>query len=263
LGLADNVGNFDLGTGATVEVDEPKILLNTIALGNGPRFNEFQSTSLGNDDNVSGLAGTKLKNVLAQMGAASRPHVGPQTEKEILNRAQAGTCAGCHMLSPGEVVRQDPSGTTVNWPPVADGGFVHVREDRVLSGALEESFLPFRRYVLGRHLCPGALPAAAALVVAAETGGPAPANVADARQGSMRFVDTLISGYLAGRQPIQEAAVSAAPAAESPDMVMVAARLLAPPEQDVLRQKVHEAIAEARRLEQQLPGAFVETRRPH
>ena len=38
---------------------------------------------------------------------------------------------------------------------------------------------------------------------------------------------------------------------------------LPPADRAILRQKVHEEIAQAREIELQRPGAFVEVRRPH
>ena len=53
------------------------------------------------------------------------------------------------------IVKVKPDGSSVTWPDVVPGtpGFVHVDENRALSVALEEHFLPVRRYVMGRHLC--------------------------------------------------------------------------------------------------------------
>jgi hypothetical protein len=198
--------------------------------------------------------------------------VNPQTADVILARAQAGTCAGCHQLSPTATVREIPNQADVVWPDVVkDGtssplpfseGFVHVREDRVLSPALEESFLPFRRYVLGHHLCP---PPEAPAVASAEVEAEAEAALAfeevpEARSAaSMRFVDAIVADFLATTAP------SAAPAAlaAAADEQAAAIGQLSPVAQDALRQRVHRAIAEARRREQIEPGAFVEVRRPH
>ena len=103
-----------------------------------------------------------MRTLLEQVAGTPSPSpaVNPQTADVILARAQAGTCAGCHQLSPGDVVREIPNQADVVWPEVVGGrlvpagGFVHVREDRMLSPALEDSFLPVRRYILGHHLCP-------------------------------------------------------------------------------------------------------------
>jgi hypothetical protein len=272
--LAKDLDAYDLGTGPTKDVDESKILLNTIALGNDLRFNEHQSTSLGDDDRIALKVGTVMRALLEQVGATPSPFptVNPQTADVILARAQAGTCAGCHQLSPTATVREIPNQADVVWPDVVkDGtsspfpfseGFVHVREDRVLSPALEESFLPFRRYVLGHHLCP---PPEAPAVASAEVEAEAEAALAfeevpEARSAaSMRFVDTIVADFLATTAP------GAAPAAlaAAADEQAAAIGQLSPVAQDALRQRVHRAIAEARRREQIEPGAFVEVRRPH
>jgi hypothetical protein len=223
--LTNDLDHYDLGTGPTKEVDESKILLNTIALGNDLRFNEHQSTSLGNSDEIASRVGPAMRTLLEQVGATPSPSpaVNPQTADVILARAQAGTCAGCHQLSPGDVVREIPNQADVVWPEVVKDttsppfpnseGFVHVREDRVLSPALENSFLPVRRYILGRHLCPPpeeAAPVVAAADARAEADAalaledvPAPRGA-----GAMRFVDAIVDDFVAA--PTETAGAPAA-----------------------------------------------------
>ena len=65
--------HYDLGTGPTKEVDESKILLNTIALGNGPRFNEHQSNSLGTDDAIASKVGPVMRALLEQVASTPSP----------------------------------------------------------------------------------------------------------------------------------------------------------------------------------------------
>jgi hypothetical protein len=256
----------DLGIGATKEEAEENILLNTIGLGNELRFNEHQSTSLGNDDAIASKVGPVMRTLLEQVGGTPSPSpaVNPQTADVILARAQAGTCAGCHQLSPGAVVRELPGGIEVEWPAVAAGGFVHVREaDRMLSPALEDHFLPVRRYILGRHLCPEAIPPApvvAALdadaAITALEEAPAPRSA-----GAMRFVDAIVADFVAA--PTEAAGAAAAAADEQPARAAEAIAQLDAAAREALRQRVHRVIAEARREEQNVPGAFVEVRRPH
>jgi hypothetical protein len=262
--LANDLARFDLGTGPTNEVDEPKILLNTVALGNDGRFNEHQSTSQGSSDEPLGLAGPILRSLLDQVGAATSPSpaVNPQTANVLLARAQAGTCAGCHMTAPAKVIRQSPNQPDVVWPDAAAGGFVQVREDRALSPALEEHFLPVRRYILGRHLCPAAPPTGAAVALLAPAAGPVVGAPLD-RSGAMRFVDAMVADFVATRAPSGVAGAPAARADEQAAVAMAAMDQLDPVARDALRQKVHDEIAEARTLEQNVPGAFVEVRRPH
>jgi hypothetical protein len=203
-----------------------------------------------------------LRTMLGQLSAAPSVFLAPQTAEVFLSRAQAGTCAGCHMLSPGAVVRIDATGAPeVNWPAVVDDPnppgpfFVHVREDRLLSPALETAFLPFRRYVLGRHLClePVPMPAASAEAVAAAEAGMSGEGT------SMRFVDGIIAEFLETSAAVE----AAAPLAAEPEMVMQAIDRLAPADRAILRERVSDEIAQARQIERQQPGAFVEVRRPH
>jgi hypothetical protein len=276
--LEEDLEHYDLGTGPTKQVDESKILLHTIALGNDPRFNEHQSTSLGTSDEIATKVGPVMRSVLEQVGAIPSPEVNPQTAEVIIARAQAGTCAGCHELSPGDVVREIPNQADVLWPDVVKDttsspfpnseGFVHVREtDRMLSPALEESFLPFRRYVLGHHLCPPPEPPAPAV---AALGGFAEADAALAAledvpaprsPGVMRFVDAIVADFVAA--PTEAAGAPADAMDEQPARAAEAIAQLDPVAREALRQRVHRAIAEARREEQDFPGAFVEVRRPH
>jgi hypothetical protein len=155
-------------------------------------------------------------------------------------------------------VRGNPDGSAVLWP-AAHGAFVHVDETtRELSPALETGFLPFRRYVLGRHLCRDAGPA---VVAAVEPGsGPEAATAGPAGEYGMRFVDSIVSTFVAA----SGAGAMAAEASGAGGASLVAmAEQLEPAQQDALRRKVREEIADARSLERQRPGAYVEQRRPH
>jgi hypothetical protein len=255
--LIDNLGRFDLGTGNTVEVDEAKVLIHTIAINNDDKFNEHQSTSQGLEDAPSSLAGRVTRTLLDHVAAMPSPEVNTQTTTVILNRAQAVTCAGCHMTSPKSVVRENPNGTDVVWPDTL--GFVHVQEeDRLLSPALEGHFLPVRRYILGQHLCPAA-PSEQLMASEALT-----AETPAVPRRPMRFVDAVVADFFATRRPLEATGAPAASTAERTAPAM-AARIsqLAPAERNALRQKVRQEIAEARQLERNIPGAFVENRRPH
>jgi len=68
------------------------------------------------------------------------------TPDEVINRAGATTCGGCHRFSRGK-----PVSPTLNWP--ADAGFVHVTELGELSLALTDVFLPAREQVLENFVC--------------------------------------------------------------------------------------------------------------
>jgi hypothetical protein len=166
------------------------------------------------------------------------------------------------------VVREIPNQADVVWPKVVDDPsgpgrfFVHVREDRLLSPALEDHFLPVRRYILGRHFCPATTPPGPVAALAPEAG--LLGDVLVARSGAMRFVDSIVADFVAAPGPRGVTGAPAAPAGEQPAIATAAAiSRLDPAARDALRQKVHEEIAEARRREQIEPGAFVEVRRPH
>jgi hypothetical protein len=124
-----------------------------------------------------------------------------------------------------------------------------------LSDALETTFLPFRRYVLGRHLCLQPTPAvASAAVAAAEDAAIMPGD-----SGSMRFVDAVIADFLETGAAAEAAAASPAEA----DRLMEAIDRLPAADRAIVREKVRDQIAQARESERQRPGAFVEVRRPH
>lgn len=251
--LNDGLEDYNLGA---APVDEQDVLLNTIALGNENRFNEHQSTSLGPDDDIGQThvgPASALRTILGHLTSLPSQDLSPQTADVFLARAQAGTCAGCHMLSasPNVVVRINPDSPDVLWPDVAIGGFVHVLEsDRSLSPALEDDFLPFRRYVMGRHLCP---PTA-----------PAPESTSEqmvAEATSMRFLDDTIATYFTSKG--QDGPEAAASQSDGNGMLMAATKELDAADRMTLRSKIIEQIAEARSSERRRPGAFVETRRPH
>lgn len=270
--LAKGLGDFELGTGDTVEVSEAKVLLNTIGLGNDNRFNEHQSMSQegfgGKIDAPTTHAGptSKLRTMLDQLSKQPTPILNPQTGEIILNRAQASTCAGCHMTSPGKTIRQNADSTTVLWPAVVAGGFVHVDEDtRVLSPALETSFLPFRRYLMGRHLCDVTQPAPAPAVAAAATAAPATPTGSQASSVSVRFTDQIIREALVGSStgPAPAASANTAAGADDANLLAQAAANLNDAQREALRQTLAREIGSMRRIEENTPGAFVEVRRSH
>ena len=269
--LADELEQFDLGSGPPVS--EETILFSTIALGNEDKFNEHQSVSQGGED-VPGIpAGTALTvtALLDQVGAFPSQPFPRQSGQTILNRALASTCGGCHMTAarsagffgaPGVVVREKADGTELRWPDVDPGGFVHVNETtRALSPALEQFFLPVRRYILGRHLC-------AELEGPVVAGGPEPWVESYALAlgridlpvetvaSKARYLDEVVSSYMTGARKGTQALTG-----RQPMSAKIAS--LNSTERAALRVKVAEVIDAARQIELLRPGAFVETRRPH
>ena len=263
--LAEGLQDYDLGSAPAV--GEATILLSTIALGNADMFNEHQSVSQGDEDVPGAPLGSSVAvtQLLDQVGAAPTPSVTAQTGQTLLNRARAGSCGGCHMTAAGEIVRENPNSTVVRWPDVAAGGFVHVLEPtRALSPALEDAFLPVRRYVLGRYLCetlaaepapapePVPVPEPLALALAQED------LPVEAVTGGARYLDAIVGAYA------QEVRGGAEAAAVAPDASLAAVVSdMSPAARDALRARVAGAIAVAREVELQRPGAFVATRRPH
>lgn len=279
--LVNDIPKFNLGGSA---VSQETILLNTIALGTEDKFNEFQSTSQGFEDAPGQPTGssTLITALLDQVGASAVPFAEGQSGTVLLNRARAATCAGCHMTAsrsagggfqrPGVVVLDKTSGQDLEWPDTLD--FVHVDENRMLSPSLAEAFLPFRRFVLSRYLCTSnAVPEVAAgephesdsqaLNIEAVSRVVGPTLVQKAVNGS-HFIGEMINEFAANAGVVGEVPVSAEGGLNRDEdrVNKIIARM---PESDleVLREKASDAIALARKIELQRPGAFVETRRPH
>jgi hypothetical protein len=93
----------------------------------------------------------------ALVGSAVAPTL---TDRHIVNRATALSCAGCHQPSTFGLRASDAIGPSMSWPDSA--GFVHVRAEddngvHALSPALTDVFLPFRAQnlaqVLGEPVC--------------------------------------------------------------------------------------------------------------
>jgi hypothetical protein len=120
------------------------------------RFNEFQSVSQGDADNPRAKAGPRLQ---ANLGTALGQFVIDAQQKpdvtQVLNRAGAVSCGGCHQFTADQPVAKI-KGQTIVWPKSA--GFVHVTESGGLSDALTTTLLPFRRDRLAEAVCIEAAP---------------------------------------------------------------------------------------------------------
>jgi hypothetical protein len=122
------------------------------------RFNEFQGVSQGNSDNPSVRAESRMRNGIEQR-LPDLPNSDDVEMENILNRAGALTCGGCHQFSNNQLIRRQGANALL-WPRSA--GFVHIQEpgnqkpgpQPRLSEALTERFLPFRRWILWQELCP-------------------------------------------------------------------------------------------------------------
>lgn len=85
-------------------------------------------------------AGPEVRGVieaLADVVHQSQPNAPKLHADQVLSRFDAMSCGGCHATSNGRAVAHN-----VVWP--SSNGFVHVTEERVLSPALHNVFLPFR-----------------------------------------------------------------------------------------------------------------------
>ena len=186
---------------------------------------------------------------------------------QVLTRAGAMTCGGCHQFSVGQALNSAGH----HWP--SSLGFVHIDESGNLSDALLSFFLPLRKQIVERFVCdptvetqptapcpallasahpleaamasaPAALPSAANL---------APTLVARLRQGrtspALVAVDDARLALLASAQRAHEAK-PALKAAANRDVKQAMAAL----ESEVQR---------ARDAEAALPGAFTRVRRTH
>lgn len=139
------------------------------------------------------------------------------------------------------IVKIKADGSTVLWPDVVAGGpgFVHVDEGRRLSVALEDHFLPVRRYLMGISLCK-TLPAS---------------PTAGVPVAAMQSAIDKVIGDLA-----KENFVTMTSAKETP---LETLSILPPPVQEQAVEQIIEKTRIERELEQLKPGAFIEQRRPH
>jgi hypothetical protein len=137
------------------EIEKYKIdILNRFGAHFENRFNEFQSVSEGFEDNpkakAPGMWSVFRADIDTKLGEFFIDPMQKPDAKQVLNRAGAVTCGGCHRftsLQPVGQVRGEP----ILWP--ISLGFVHVTEKGELSPALKDVFLPFRRDRLAEAVC--------------------------------------------------------------------------------------------------------------
>ena len=136
---------------AATEAEFKRKLMNGVGAGFDFRFDEFQSDSQIGNQVPAVTAGTTIKGSIPLTWDAP---IGTRriTQEEILNRAGAVTCGGCHGLSSGRPIGSF-NNVPITWPAVAPGGFVHISEQldgtggHQISQALTEFFIPFRQDV--------------------------------------------------------------------------------------------------------------------
>jgi len=122
--------------------------VNELTLGNAFEFNELESISQPFADDPSSVlykqaASAQFK---ADITAKLAEDHSTLTADNILDRATAMTCGGCHRVS-----RNTDLGGGLTFP--APSGFTHVTETGGLSPALTEQFLPARLQLLQAYLC--------------------------------------------------------------------------------------------------------------
>lgn len=205
-----------------------------------PTANDFESVSQNDpvtgrseDDPASEADPDLIDDITARLAALPAPGI---SAEQLLNRAGAMTCGGCHQFSNGADL-----GNSKSWPPSA--AFVHIREDGSLSPALEDFLLPRRQQILAAFQCdrtpePPETP-------------PCPGTV---RPGAILPQVDLAS--LLQRVDEADAAFRAALQGPQPDAIR---REIARGPLRVLL----EAVQAAREAERALAGAFVPVRRVH
>jgi hypothetical protein len=201
-------------------------ILNRIDGHFNSRFDEFQSVSEGSEDEPRVKVGAGLSTKIdTQLGYFDIDRMQKPDTTEVLNRAGAVTCGGCHDFSTRQSVGK-VRGESILWPDSGPGGFVHVTEEGTPSRALTDVFLPFRKDNLGKAVC---IPKASRTVFHPT----APTAIYAARQ---RRWDKILAAARAGND-------------EAVQRTMI--------------EQVIQLIMELREEEMQRPGYFVTNRRTH
>lgn len=160
---ADALRRFDANAPATMSaVEYREGLISCLGAPIDPRDNEFQSDSQGSKDVPASKAGKAFKRTL---DASWTSPIGNRTvsRTELLNRAGAITCGGCHQFAAGDPIGR-AGGQTLSWPTPKPGSagdrfFVHISErtqggKHEISDTLQNVFIPHRKKVLASILDP-------------------------------------------------------------------------------------------------------------
>jgi hypothetical protein len=240
-------------------------IINGIGADFDPAGDDFESISQGTvDEPASHLDPAFATDVTTRIGALG---VSTVTTANLMNRAGAMTCGGCHEFSNTKDLT-----SAVKWPPSKT--FVHIDEGGGLSLALTSFFIPRRREIVSRFVCDPTpeqvpvvqCPAADAEPPAAAADAipqPAPLNISTAnldagtveqlregrRQPSLVQVDNARLAVLAAAKRLQAPQDEGTASAQS--------------EMDRATAALDALVLRARREEQKLPGAFVPVRRTH
>ncbi|QND67063.1 hypothetical protein HB777_26155 [Mesorhizobium loti] len=101
------------------------------------KFNDFESISQSGDDPGKQDSAVFKSRIEREIKKLSLPAGSVITPDQVLTRASALSCAGCHQTAVGREVAPG-----VVWP--ASNGFTHIAETGTLSPTLLDSFLPAR-----------------------------------------------------------------------------------------------------------------------
>jgi hypothetical protein len=110
------------------------------------RYREFQSDSDDADNPVVHADATFRDAITAALGDTGL------SADDVLYRAGALTCGGCHLFAVGKQIGVDSNGNPVVWPGVAPGGFVHINQAGEISELLATYWLPDRLAKLEAYL---------------------------------------------------------------------------------------------------------------
>ncbi len=257
-------------------------IINNIGPGFDPAGDDFQSVSSDASDDPNpkpgdpGFQAAFLPdpNFVSQVTSKLTAH-GTSTvnASQLLNRAGAMTCGGCHEFSNDKDI-----GSGATWPRSAR--FVQIDEQGALSEALTKFFLPERGRILSRFVCDptaepkpeaSCAPPAAMAARAAAARRPAVMPTPNAALVAASGLDAAaMASMKAGRvtttlQQIDEARVAALAAAKQAQAAPAhgAAASAARRTTNQAEQTLRLLVEQAREQEQALPGAFVAVRRTH
>jgi len=218
-------------SGATLS---PADVVNGFGSAFPPRFDDVQSDAQLDPSSSDDPAARAASGFSAKLATATK---GGLTPRQLLNRAGAMSCGGCHSYSVNKDIGT-LNGATVRWPASVD--FVHVSESGELSPALRDFFLPARARILEQFACSEAPPS--------NCGG----------YGGAACGPVVVRPILPILRPIPISPISPIDPPRPPTVVLtprpVAVRSPVLSEANVIR---------LRQAEQALPGAFVPVRRSH
>ncbi|HKC02002.1 MAG TPA: hypothetical protein VKC17_01705 [Sphingomicrobium sp.] len=249
----NNLRSIDAGEpAATTDADFRIKLMNGLGAGFEFRSDEFQSASqIGNEIPTQAFAGTAMKALIPLNWTA--PGGRAVDQAQMLNRAGAVTCGGCHGLSSNKPIGTF-NGATITWPNVAPSGFVHIGMDtdssgnHVISEALAKFFIPFREKVTDD-------------VLNTTTAMVAPRNGSETRLASL----FLFQGQTQAPPPPNANGAPSREQAENAALNLASSqpRGFAPEDVGRAAAAVRRTSELAHAADQAAPGAYVTFRRPH